>query len=73
MPTPTFPDKNRNGYPDNFEAEEAALKEQIRQRRTQYGKNKEIGSPLIDDDTGDVLEMKKSVFAELFGVKQGGR
>ncbi len=73
MPTPTFPDKNRNGYPDNFEAEEAALKEQIRVRRAQYGKGKKYSNPVIDDDTGDVMEMKKSVFAELFGVKQGGR
>jgi hypothetical protein len=65
-----FADKNRNGYPDNFEAEETAIKAQFAQRRAQYGKNREWDNPLIDDDTGDVMEMKNSVFEELFGLKK---
>jgi hypothetical protein len=69
---PSFPDANRNGYPDNFEAEEKALKQQIAQRRKQYGQNQEESNPLFSDDKGDVLEMKQSVFAELMGLKQRG-
>lgn len=34
---PSFEDANNNGYPDNFEAEEETLKQQIAQRRKMYG------------------------------------
>jgi hypothetical protein len=36
MPTPAFEDKNRNGYPDNFEQEEAVLQQQIAARKKQF-------------------------------------
>ena len=49
MPLPNaggqqFADANKNGYPDNFEAEEIALMEQIAQRKKMFGVT-ETGKP----------------------------
>ena len=66
-------DLNSNGYPDEYEAQETQLFDQIRARRKSYGYTKEIEAysgvgKSADKDSGDPMEEKKSAFSEILGM-----